>query len=102
MLNQAVVIEPEMAQANPSSAPRQRRGDHSNKAQNDDAESPGRRGKSDPTGQTQDGEAPISLGSRTKDVAGAIFHAAAPYWINWAVTVGLIFGGCCSNVGIKL
>ena len=30
--------------------------------------------------------------------AGAVAHTTLPAWIQTAVMVGLIFGGCCSNV----
>jgi len=39
--------------------------------------------------------------ARVVDIGAAAVHTIAPYWINWAVMVGLIFGGCCSNVCIR-
>ena len=30
----------------------------------------------------------------------AVAHATVPEWVNAATIMGLIFGGCCSNVSI--
>ncbi|KAI9707037.1 MAG: hypothetical protein M1812_008151 [Candelaria pacifica] len=36
--------------------------------------------------------------SGLKGIAGAVAHATAPAWLQLSVMIGLIFGGCCSNV----
>ncbi|MCJ1229399.1 golgi uridine diphosphate-N- acetylglucosamine transporter [Toensbergia leucococca] len=36
--------------------------------------------------------------SRAIGVAGAMLHAMLPALLSWGFTMGLIFGGCCSNV----
>ena len=36
--------------------------------------------------------------SRAIAIAGIMIHAALPALISWGMTIGLIFGGCCSNV----
>ena len=45
-----------------------------------------------------DPDAPFTV-SRAIGVAGVMAHAAFPAIVSWGVTMGLIFGGCCSNVG---
>jgi hypothetical protein len=37
--------------------------------------------------------------SNALDVAGAVIQTTVPAWIQTGVMIGLIFGGCCSNVG---
>lgn len=32
---------------------------------------------------------------------GTMVHATLPALLSWGLTMGLIFGGCCSNVGGK-
>lgn len=40
--------------------------------------------------------------ARLVGVGAATVHMSAPYYISLAVMSGLIFGGCCSNVRIRL
>ena len=32
------------------------------------------------------------------DIIGVMFHFSVPTVISWGLSMGLIFGGCCSNV----
>ena len=36
--------------------------------------------------------------SRAIAMAGVMIQSALPAMVSWGMTVGLIFGGCCSNV----
>ena len=36
---------------------------------------------------------------RAIGIAGAMLHSTFPALIRWGLTMSLIFGGCCSNVG---
>ena len=40
--------------------------------------------------------------SNALSVAGAVVQSTVPAWIQTGVMVGLIFGGCCSNVGARV
>lgn len=46
-----------------------------------------------------DPDAPLTL-SRVIAVTVAIAHATVPTLVSWGLTMALIFGGCCSNVGL--
>ena len=48
-----------------------------------------------PNGGMSDG---VQSPSRPLDIAEAAAHATVPAWLQLSVMVGLIFGGCCSNV----
>lgn len=47
--------------------------------------------------ERRDGE---SLGSQVGRLAGRLFAETASQWIAVGVMLGLIFGGCCSNVSL--
>lgn len=50
-----------------------------------------------PRGQAREFKSPRLMMSKAYKAVHAVVHTS-PAWLNFGIMIGLIFGGCCSNV----